>query len=566
MIPIWKTPENDHVFFNYRSNKPQRLFRTLSRTIRPNGKPYDAVLFGGATGPGKTWGGCSILLENAINFDGYRAFGLRENSTDMDTTTHTTFQKILEKMPKGIVAHYSHPSGVHDYRINNRFGGESRLIFRGVRGAKIDSAEFRLKSLEANQFFIDECTEIDLDNFNILATRLMGRWKLRDGSRFPFQNVLMATNPGPGWVKDQFILTKKERISKSGVLYFDCYGGNYAFVPARIRDNEENLDVGAEDDARRKLRDDPGRIRILIDGDWDYFEGMVFPAFNRNKHTYHEGDNYEDPDGNDRVMAPSPFAKWFNSMDYGYGERGRTAILRHALDPDGTVWTTDEYYKSIAEFSDGDREIKSEMKRRGWAGKGSGAPDEDGVCFTAPDPAIYKHSSPWGGYKQSDALLMDDGDSCPALKFMGCDNDVKSTFALITNALGINPRTGIPRWMINADRCPNLIKEMEEYQWDKNSIEGMKTKGKDHAIDAARYAHSSDIVRNRPIIPHAEREVLRYSFPWAPKTLIEKQQNSTSDQEIDGLTSSEISPHELEFESWYPKIGLSGDDDEGFDL
>jgi len=571
MIPIWRDPENDHIFFNFRSNLPQRLFRTLARTIRSNGKPYDLVLFGGATGPGKTWGLCSILLENAIMFDGYRAFALRENSTDLDATTHTTFVKIISSMPKGLIAHESHPSGVHEYKINNRFGGESWLIFRGIRGAKIDSAEFRLKSLEANQFGVDEATETAVENVDMLASRMGGRWKLRDGSIFPYENVLLSTNPGPGWIKDRFVLTKKERVSKAGVPYFDCYNGEYAFVPARIRDNEENLKPGAEDDLRRKWREDPGKIRILIDGDWDYFEGMIFPTFNRHKHTYHDGDSYESPGGPedkfgcDRLMGPSPFARWFNSIDYGYGERGRTAILRHALDPDGTVWTTDEYYREIASFQNGDHEIKSEMKRRVWIGKGSGSPDDGGEAFTAPDPAIYKHPSPWGGYSQADALMMDDGDDCPPLKFMGCSNDVKSTFALINNALGINVRTGISKWMINSDRCPNLIKEMEEYQWDKNSIQGMKTKGKDHAIDAARYAFSCDVVRNRPIIPDDRQVVdIPFVFPWAPKLLLDKRNDDMSNQEFGEQTSQRSAPEPISFDSWYGKnstFSLNNEDD-----
>jgi hypothetical protein len=144
-----------------------------------------------------------------------------------------------------------------------------------------------------------------------------------------------ASNPGGighGWVKNRFV---------------DAPSPGTIFIPARLRDNPHLDQAGYE----ASLQHLPPTTRAqLLDGDWEAFEGMAFPMFDKALHVL--GD-------------VSPAAEWdrFESLDHG--TTNPTCLLGWAVDYDGNCIIFDSYYEAGRIVSQHAPAILA--KREAWA-------------------------------------------------------------------------------------------------------------------------------------------------------------------------------------------------------
>jgi len=208
-------------------------------------------LYGGAVGGGKTYWLCIEAFFHAIKYPGSRVCMVRHHLSTFKNSTLITLLKLIPDAVK------NHPKWGHNQQDGKITLPNGSVIAYGGVGTpeevqKIGSTEFSLICL-------DEASEIALEPFLFLSSRL--RWKLPDGTIPPY-NMLLASNPAHGWLKEKFI---------------DSPGEGFIFIQALPSDNMENLPEGYIDNLRKIYPEE--WIQKYLEGDWNALSGdnVVIP-------------------------------------------------------------------------------------------------------------------------------------------------------------------------------------------------------------------------------------------------------------------------------------------------
>ncbi len=137
----------------------QRQF--LDAALDPNGPSYIAYI--GGVGSGKSMIGCITMICLAVLFPGDYLI-CRQFRPELTITTLKTF---LELCPKELIAEYRVADGIVKIRAVN--GKVSNVIFRGLEEPD------KHRSLNLNAAFIDESSQVSLDAFLLLQSRIFQR-------------------------------------------------------------------------------------------------------------------------------------------------------------------------------------------------------------------------------------------------------------------------------------------------------------------------------------------------------------------------------------------------------
>lgn len=176
----------------------------------------------------------------------------------------------------------------------------------------------------------------------------------------------------------------------------------------------------------------------------------------------------------DEITSPPMDWLWALSLDHGFNNP--TAILWHAISPDGRVLTFHEEYGSDHVVEHWARTIHSVNKGYGRA------PD-----YFIGDPSI-KNTDPITGTSIHQEYIK------YGVPMQLANNDVKA--GIIRVARYMEPRSdGIPLWRVDPS-CRNLIRELTRYRWktytskklaSSNNLYDEPHKKDDHASDSLRY-------------------------------------------------------------------------------
>lgn len=208
---------------------------------------------------------CLEKLHAAMTkYPGARGAIVRKTRKSLTATAMQTYERFVA--PSGAVRLW------HDEEY--RYPNGSKVFLLGL-----DDPE-RLKSLEADMVYVQECSEIDQDDWEILTTRVTGR-----GAAMPYTQLLADLNPmHPGWW-----------------LYVREAAGKVAFLHARHEDNPtitpERL---AALDALTGYRYQRLRLGLRVAA-----EGMYFTEWNPERHVI------------DPFDIPEEWPRWI-SVDYGF--------------------------------------------------------------------------------------------------------------------------------------------------------------------------------------------------------------------------------------------------------
>lgn len=207
------------------------------------------ILYGGAMRGGKSVWGCMEGLMLSLEYPGNVGLIGRWELSSLKRTTLVTFFKFC---PAELIKRHSKAEGKIEL-VNG-----SVIYYMGFKPSSGVNILERLKSLELGWFFIDECTEIPQEIFDLLKTRLS--LKLTDGT-FPRYRGLLASNPEPGWVRTTFI---------------DQSLPDHVFIPAMPTDNPHLSPTYVEDTARTLP---PELVEKYLRGSWDVIIGndYIFP-------------------------------------------------------------------------------------------------------------------------------------------------------------------------------------------------------------------------------------------------------------------------------------------------
>lgn len=443
--------------------------------------PAQFKLYGGSVGGGKSFALCAEALRLSLGFAGNRGFMCRHESTAFKITTLVTLLKLIDEVSKLCGKKIMLPNGHHKTDKTITFINGSQIMY----GSLGDTEDFdRIKSLEIGWFAIDEASETQFENFQMLKSRL--RWKLPSATgkgKHPPYVGLLASNPEPGWVKDSFVTPQQLGEPLPG----------YSFIRALPKDNQH---LPREYVNMLRTGNTPGWVKRYLDGSWDVFEGQVWPDYQFEIHAIND---FEIP------------VEWKRFRAIDHGQVHPTCCLWFAIDPDGNLFIYREYYKSGV--------VSVHCKAINT------------LSGTESYTATYLPPECWGKTREKEGKLWSINDEYWEHKIscIKANNDVLTGINRVGEYFKINPdrvhpltgEKGSPSLFIFKN-CKNLLLEIPEYGWkDQKGAEKAKEapkKIRDDAVDAMRYG-----VMSRPSPTKLEQTLTPYgSFKWHLRQLTEK--------------------------------------------
>ncbi|HEX6971995.1 MAG TPA: terminase family protein [Limnochordia bacterium] len=417
-------------------------------------RPEFEVLYGGARGGGKT---DSLIVEGLrqVHLGSYRAIFFRRTYPQLSEVLDRAHQIIPRVAP-----------GAHWDGEGKRWLFPSGAVYRFAH-LQNEGDQANYQGHQYAYLAFDELTHFSERMYrDLLATCRTPDPQVR-------AYVRASANPGGighTWVKERFVdrcpavrdgEMRYEPLfevwwqpMRPGPPYTDPETGlTRAFVPSRVFDNRRLLD--ADPAYVRRLLSLPEDVRrAWLEGDWETFEGRVYPEFRRDTH----------------VVEPYPIPRsWqrFRSIDVGF--TNPTACLWGAWDGEYLVIYAEHYEvgKPVSWHVDRIREISGS----GWSG------------MTVMDPAADQRTA--AAQKSAMAQYAEHGIYAAKAR-----NEVWPGIQRVKEFLRVRD-DGYPRLLVFST-CTNLIRELSEYQWDPHATAAgapreTPLKVRDHAVDALRY-------------------------------------------------------------------------------
>ncbi|MFF0138537.1 phage terminase large subunit [Streptomyces sp. NPDC005227] len=263
------------------------------------------VFMAGPAGTGKSLACLFRLHLTALHNPDMRGLIFRKTAVSLGSTTLVTWEKkvISDVLARGIVSW---------------FGGSSREApgYRYSNGAKIDVAGMdkpaKIMSAEYDLVFGDEATELTLDDWESVGTRL------RNG-KLSWQQQMGACNPSTPthWIK--------QRCDQGAARMLVS---RHIDNPAYVHTDGTLTDVGRAYLAKLDALTGVRKLR-LRDGTWAAAEGLIYPEFDETVHLV------------DPFPIPKEWTRWI-TVDFGF--TNPFVMQWWAEDPDGRLFLYREIY------------------------------------------------------------------------------------------------------------------------------------------------------------------------------------------------------------------------------
>lgn len=282
--------------------------------------------------------------------------------------------------------------------------------------------------------------------------------------------MTMTPVEGQDWIFDRFIVTKAKNVEMFEVNI----------------DSNPHLNKQALKSLDEDLSEDEKEVRQK--GIFVPKGGLVLREFNYDKHV---------------IEAHGPIPEsWAINVSIDHGFNNPTAILWHAVSPQGDVVTFREHYKRRMLIKDHCRRIKeinAEIGREPFMYVG--------------DPSMAQKTAETG--TSALAIYRDNG-----IPLMQAKRDVDGRINKMNEYLKYN------KWHIT-EQCPNCIKEIRGYSYkvyhspkiaDRSNLQEQPNKKNDHAMDSCGYFFNympyitpevKTLANTRSLT-----EINREDFPW----------------------------------------------------
>lgn len=404
--------------------------------------------YGGARGGGKSWAMRRKLVLLALAQPELNILLLRRTLPELRENHLVPLLKELK--------------GVADYNAGER-------VFRFPTGSRLrlgycdnENDVYQYQGQEYDVIGLEEATHFTQEQMRFLTT-CNRTTKL--GVRPRMYYTCNPGGPGHGWVKRLFIDKRYEAGERAE---------DYAFIPARVWDNPVLLK--ADPEYVHLLQALPEDLRRAhLDGDWDVLSGQFFREFSRSRH----------------VTPAFELPTWwrrFRSIDWGYNDP--CAVLWHAVDGDGRVYTYRELYV---------RGMRADRVAEQMLALSTG--EEIAYTVASPDMwqkrgALLKSEGGFEGESIAELFALSGVPLTPA------DNSRIAGWQRLRGYLA-EGADGLPRWQC-FPCCENLIRTLPLLVFDKHNREDAAP-GEDHAPESLRYALMSRPVACAPPAPRQPR-------------------------------------------------------------
>lgn len=436
-----------NALFNLSDNQVQREFIF---------NPYQYSGYYGGIGNGKSAAGCIRSWMLSIYIPGN--FGLigRKTYPELRDTSFRDFLEIGRKMNGGTLEEGPLIKSYNKAEMHVTLQNGSEIIGRYMENME------PILSLNLGFAWIDQAEEIPEETYLQIQGRLrfwsparVQDWKEKTRFKFTPKHYLYVTgNPHPGWVK------KRYKLDTSG---------QYHLFEAPTSANKSNLPEGYIE-ANAATAPEEWKRRFL-EGSWDIMEGQVYKDFD------------------EEVNVIQPFAvphHWPRIFCLDHGFTNPTAVYCLAINEEGTIFVTKEYYEAGKLVSDNAAGIKETMKGEPWEGT-------DGTLMIWGDPSTAGKNAIDG--KSVQQAYMEHG-----VYIRPANNNVAAGILKVQEYLkpvqfrkhpfkNTSPAPNL--YIFNT--CKALIDEFKLYEWEKTppgkerEAPEKPKKYKDHALDAVRY-------------------------------------------------------------------------------
>lgn len=265
------------------------------------------VLMDGPAGTGKSLACLWRLHIACLQYPGARCLIVRKVRDTLATTTLVTFEEqvIPQALETGLVAYFG---GSTREPASYRYANGSRIVLGGMdKPGKIMSSEYDI-------VFADECTELRLDDWEAIRSRLRHQ-------RLPWQQQIAACNPDAEhhWIN--------RRANTGGMVR----------LLSRHQDNPkyfhaDGTPTPSGEDYMDKLDGLTGVRRLrLRDGIWAAAEGIIYDEWDPAVHIVKP---FEIPEG---------WSRWW-TVDFGY--RHPMVVQNWAEHPDGPLYLYREFFQT----------------------------------------------------------------------------------------------------------------------------------------------------------------------------------------------------------------------------
>lgn len=226
------------------SDKQIELFKYLSDD------KTDEILFGGAAGGAKSWGGCEWYLWRSLAYPGTKRFIGRHHLSEIRESTIPTMMKVFEK--------HEIPSTCWKYNeqsVKITFANGS--IIKGIEMMhKPGDPDFdSFGSTEFTEGWIEEGGGIAYKAKEVAATRIGRHYNDKYGIR---GKLLITGNPSKNWMYSQFYKPDRDGTLEKGRVFLRSLVSDNPFREAGYEERLSKLE-GAS------------RARLYL-GDWDFVD------------------------------------------------------------------------------------------------------------------------------------------------------------------------------------------------------------------------------------------------------------------------------------------------------
>lgn len=391
-------------------------YRPVGKIAEMFGRRDRELVLEGPADTGKSRGCLEKLHAAMTKYPGARGAMIRKTRKSLTTTAMVTFDRWV--CPEGA----AHLWGDQEYRYSNG----SKIYLLGM-----DDPE-KVKSLEADMIYVQEASELEREDWEILTTRVTGR-----GATMPYVQLLADMNP----TNPNFWLYEREQAGSVNFLHV-THADNPTITPERL-------------DALSKLT---GYLRDrLFLGLRVAPEGMYFEEFDPTLHVC-------------KAFDPEPeWPRWL-AVDWGFADPW--CVLWFARVPkDGTIYVYRELYEAGLH-----EEQQAELIRQRSFG--------ERINLRILDPSMFNARSESQRPSLASVYAKICGTVYPGM------NSRKPGWAIVRNAMRHEDRP--PRLRIMRERCPNLLRTLPAMVKDPldpedlaDAIKHVKTD--DHCLDALRY-------------------------------------------------------------------------------
>lgn len=425
----------------------------------------------GGVGNGKSTAGCLRGHLFSQLYPGNRGLIGRLTYPELWNTTEKDFLDMARRLNGGSLEHGPYIERFDKVHNTLTFRNGSEVIFSYLANFEA------IASMNLGWWYLDQAEFIPEETYDWLETRLRywvgpkleeyaQRYEEAHGEApktLPTHHGFITGNPHPGWV------LRRYKNDKSG---------HYKLFEAPTSANKANLPKDFEEGLRERYS--PLFIQRFLEGDWGAFLGQVLTEFDPRLHIIEE-------------FKPPPFWPRFCGMDPG--TTNPTAFIGTCLDVDGNMVIHLEHYKVSPVLKAHADDIKSLCAEDNVPRSPDG---QHIICHM--DPAVAGDKDPTTG-RDFRQLYLDFGIAgLVAQKHVGAGIG-KMQWLLHPDPMHKFPdwhprkgQLGSPRVFFMGARCPNLLREIPLYEWEKQKGTELRNESEkprkwmDHALDAWRYA------------------------------------------------------------------------------